>query len=275
MESIETDRAAIGYHLSFRSVDERNVARTPAELRLASRLLFHHGAPRGLVAFRVADPDVHVFVAGRRAMADRLARHVQWALKRSLRISVPFERARIRPLVDLRHLFNSLRGVFRKEQHHGIDLDPAHDGSSLPDLLGMRIIEGTSVVALRLRSLLPRLARATLFEWLGFDSLRWGRPDLRLLADAAAAARGLPSLAGLSRAHHEARLGAVHLFGQAPASDVGSLLGVGARTIERLRVQHVPPAVVTATARQLHLRTLLRRREEPDRPTTDLSSDRC
>jgi len=239
--------------------DERGIARAPAELRIGARVLLRQGKDRGLVAFRIADTHVHALVVGSRVEAGKLALYAETCLRRHLRIPIPFERCRVRPIDNERHLLHALRYIFRQEAHHGTAFDEAHDGSSLPDLLGLRL--GAAWIASRVRRLLPRLKRGTLMEWLGVPALHDVEPDLRLLADAAAAAWGVPTLHGGSVAHVRARRAAVQLLDRlVPGASALDLRGLHPRSIARYRSQPVNAADLNAVEQQLKLRALLRAR---------------
>ncbi len=245
----------------MRPSDDRGIARDPAGLRLASRILFEHGLARGLVAFRVADTHVHVLAATSRQGAGELARYAQSSLRQRLGIPVAFERARIRPIADEAHLRNALRYLLRQESHHGTDLDPAHDGSCLPDFLGMRDLGGVRALE-RLRTLLPRLSAAELRTWASLPAYSQVEPNPGLLPDAAAAAFGLPDVKGTSDAHHLARVCAAHAV-PLPSAEVARLLYTGQRTVQRYRQTPAAPERVRAVLLQLRLRTTLRARAIP------------
>jgi hypothetical protein len=267
LDPLELDRHSLAYHLTMRLSEGWAIARSAATLRLAARLFVRHGVPRGLVAFRIADTHAHVLASSDRRTAGQLALYVESALRQALRLPVPFEPARVRPVADLRHLGSAFRYVLRQEEHHGTNFDPAHDGSILPDLLGMRLIGGGAVLP-RLRALLPRLARADVLRLVGMEAFADGaRPiDVALAPDAAAASLGLASIHGRTAAHHRARHAAVHLVsGELSAARAGQLLGLAARSVERLRARAPEPALMEAARLQLRWRstTLERDRERP------------
>src|SRR5262245_57495334 len=118
--------APMGWHLTMRLCDDRVIARTAAELRLASRVLFEHGRTRGLLSFRVVDTHVHALLVCSRDEAGMFARYAQGALRKRLRL-VPFEKARIRPILDQSHLRSTFLYVLRQARRHGSSLDPAHE----------------------------------------------------------------------------------------------------------------------------------------------------
>lgn len=255
----------------MRLSDQRGIAREPGRLRLASRLLFEHGRARGLVAFRIADTHAHALVSTSREHAGRFAQCAESSLRQRLALPVGFEPARIRPLANEAHLRNAVKYLLRQESHHGTDFDPAHDGSSLPDFLGMRHIGGDAALA-RLRDLLPRLTQAELLGWASLPRLLDAEPDPLLVGDAAAAAFGLPDVRGPSDTHHLARLAAAHAV-QLPSDGLARILGVCRRGVQRYRRTPIAPEIVRAVVLQLHLRTALRSRTNPwDAPPAALGS---
>lgn len=254
---------SFGYHVTMRLVDDHGIARSPAALRQAARLFVRHGAARGLVAFRIADTHAHVLTVADRWQAGRFAQVVEAALSQALRVPVPFEPARFRLIGGPAHLWSALRYVLRQEARHGTGFDLAHDGSILPDLLGMRVI-GTDDIVLRLGRLLPRLTAAELLDWVD-GALPSDAPcDLDLAPDAAAAALALGSLVGRSPAKLAARRAAVHLFGRAlTAGEIGIRLGISARRVEALRAESPARRILDAARRQLVWRTALKAKGLP------------
>lgn len=101
------------------------------------------------------DNHLHAALATDRATAGAFALYVETTLRWQLRLGAPFERARIRPLGDQKHAYDTFHYVHRQDARHGLGLDAAREGTSLPDLLGLRALE-TSLAA-RVRSHLPRV----------------------------------------------------------------------------------------------------------------------
>jgi hypothetical protein len=252
---------ALGVHVMMRLVDDRGLAREPAKLRLAARIVFACGEAYGLVGFRIADTHMHVLLATTRERAGRFAQRVGASLSQRLTLGASFERSRFKAIVTESHLWNCLRYAMRQELHHGSDFDAAHDGSSLPDALGLRDVGAGSVV-LRLRRLLPRLVPADLLDWAGYPSFEEVEPCLDLLPDAAAAAFGLPRLEGRSDDVARARLAAAHATTLTPRT-LAPLLSVSQRAVQRLRKLPAAPEDVRAVRLQHRLRTALRTRSTP------------
>jgi hypothetical protein len=269
----EVAKLAIAFHVTMRLANAGAIARTKGALRLASEIVLRCGKYRGLVAHRVADTHLHAVLVGTREQAGLFARCVEGALRKRLRLVVPFERCRIWPIHDERHLLHALRYVLRQEDRHGTAFDEAHDGSSLPDLIGLRF--GADWLWPRLHAVLPRLTQMQLREWVELPALDGGEVDLRLLGDASAAAWGVGSLRGASKRHASARRAAVHLLDRiAPRAGAASLLGLPSRSVVRYRSEPFDAAAVRVVERQLRLRTRLQERraaaasEAPAGPAT-------
>ena len=249
----------LAHHITMRLAFDRAIARTPAELRLAARVVLQHGRTRSLLGFRVADTHLHAVVAGSRELAGSFAQLAETSLRKRLRLPVPFERARIRAIESQRHLQNTLRYVFRQEEHHGTAFDLAHDGSSLPELLGLRQLDRS--IAERVQRQLPRLTRSTLLDWLGAGDLEHAPSDPHVYWEATAAALGLSSFVGTSRTHQAARRAAAHLLvPSCGAATVAEVLGISQRSLRRYRGQPVEPALLRAIDQQARLRSALGQR---------------
>lgn len=252
---------AFAHHITAKLVVERALAQTPAELCRATNILFKHGEARGLVLLRFVDTHLHAIVASSRREAGMFARVAECALRKILHIPFAFDGARIRPIESMGHAFNAFRYGFTQGARHSTSFDEAHDGSSLPELLGMRI-RRTAIVE-RVGRLLPRLKRNTLLEWLGTDIV--DDPDApmepSLLQEAACAAFGVASLIGRTVAHGLARRAAVELSTRvAPALSPVTLLALPPRTVHRCGIEVATPLEVRAVEKQLRFRTWLLRR---------------
>jgi len=247
-------REPVGFHITIRLEDDRPIATTPAALRILARVLLSQGEERGLLAFGAADNHVHATLAAGRRSAGRFAHDVETALRWRLDLGARFERARIRPLHDQRHAYNAFHYVHRQDARHELHLDHAREGTSLPDLLGLRVLD-TSLIA-RVRTHLPRVHREDLVGQFPPGALERKTPiDLDVLADAAAAALALPELRGRSAGVSRARRAAVHAAGpDVPSARLGECLGIGVRSVQVLRLGAREPALIAAVAKQALLR---------------------
>jgi hypothetical protein len=245
--------SAIGQHIMFRAKDDRVIARSPAQRRAFARVMLAHGEEFGLFVFRQVDTHGHAGAGCSRADAGRFARRVQSALTQVLPVEGGFAPARYKDIADQRHLEHLFDYVLEQQNHHGAFVDPFHDASNLPDLLGLRT---TGVyTAQQVHALLPRVTRGQLLRHFGVDDLDGRLVDFALLADAAAAAVGLSRLSPRCRVSAAARHAALHVAGDAvQVSAVGELLAIGTRHVTRLRAQQPSEALVGAVRGQLFLR---------------------
>jgi hypothetical protein len=237
---------------------DRPLARSAADFRTAAGIMVRHGAPHGLLAFRVVDTHLHALFAAPRRDAGVVTQIVESALNQSLRFPAPFDAARFRPVADLHHLRAAVLYVLRQTERHGANVDRAHDGSSLPDVLGMRCIDAGAWS--RLLAALPRLGRDQLLPLLPIELEARVPFAPEHLADAAAAALGLPSLSGN---RPEAVLGrrAAIAIGEAHlgVGELAEAIGSSVHSVRRLRSARgeLPQALVVAVRRQLAVRTAL------------------
>jgi len=240
----------------MRLSDDRVIATSAGAVLIVARVLMVRGAAARLLAFRVADTHLHVLLGCTRPEAGHFAHRAALALHNLLRLRVPFEPTRVRPVVDQRHLYSAFRYVMRQQDHHGVASDPAHDGSSLPDLLGMRILEPDH--ALTVRMMLPRLDLREVAASLRFSLAAADATPPALLAPSAAAAVGLPDLSGRSPACVRARRAAVHAAASLlPTSALSDALSASSRSIQRLRTDEAEPRLVRAVGLQWRFRASL------------------
>jgi hypothetical protein len=251
-------REPIGFHVTIRLADDRPIATTPTALRVVARVVLEQGEERGLLAFGAADDHLHAALAADRASAGAFARYVESALVWRLGLAARFERARIRPLQDQKHAYNTFHYAHRQDSRHELDLDRAREGTSLPDLLGLRVLK-TSLIA-RVRAHLPRIRREDLVGQFPSGTLDRHAPiELDVLADAAAAALALADLRGRSADALRARRAAVHAAGPDVSSRrLGECLGIGVRAVQFLRTQRSEPSMTRAVEQQALLRRGLR-----------------
>ncbi len=244
----------IGFHVTMRLADDRVIAPSIAARRRIARLVRHHGAGCGLLAFRVVDSHIHLLLLCDRASAGEFARRLALAIHGALAPGAPFEPSRCRPFTDAAHLRNAFDYVLRQSARHGVLHDPRHDGSVLPDLLGLRV--GGREIALRVREHLPRVTRDFLLGHLGVSALEevdGVGPLVGTLVDAAAAAFALPDLDGSSDDVILARAAAVAAVPGVRTAVLVETLGVSSRAIQRIRLLSPPPGHIRAVRLQLGL----------------------
>ena len=119
-------------------------------------------------------------------------------------------------------------------------------------LLGARAVQ-------RAVGVLPRLSRAELLAELGGDRLTASPPAYEELADAAAAAFGLPDLLTASTSTRAAQRAAIVVARRALGTTrAAALVGVAGRSARRHATRVVPPEHTRAVAFQLRMRGMLR-----------------
>ncbi|NUP05102.1 MAG: hypothetical protein HOW73_03460 [Polyangiaceae bacterium] len=243
---------AIGWHVTNRLVDDRVIAPSAQSRRVAARAIVEQAVRQEarLLAFRVVDTHFHLLLVGTYADAGELARCIEITLRARLPLSAPFEPLRRMPIHEQGHLYGAYRYVLRQEERHGICVDPEHDGSSPPDLLGLRVIEGATLATCT-REHLPRLSLAEFARSVGI-----GQPPNVLraeaLAEAAAAAMGLGKLSPMCRESRIARIAAswVATFAGKRTREIAGSLSITPRSVQLLRKERslLPRGLARAVA---------------------------
>ena len=241
---------ALAHHIMLKLRDRRVIAPTVEARRRLARSVLLRGDEFGLLAFRAADSHVHLLALCDREAAGEYGRRVEL----SLRQPSPFLPAHVKPIGDQRYLETCFDYILDQERHHEIDLDPRHEASALPDLLGLRVV--APQIMHRVRSYLPRIKRRALLEHLGAPDLDGPPVSWHGLAEASAAALGLPSLSGRSADQVAARVAAVHATAALGPSATARLLGTSRMTVHRLRRREPRPDLIRALLRQLRLRSV-------------------
>jgi len=264
---------ALAWHLMMRLADSRVIARSPRERRVVAHTLFARGEGDGLLAFRVADTHIHSLLTCTRSRAGQFARHAASSLRQQLDLPVAFG-THFRAVLDQRHLYNTFRYVLRQEERHQTHLDPTHDGSSLLDLVGLRVIAPWNIQ--RVRTLLPRVQSAELHAILGVDLQPELLPvDLRIetlgndsqvtrtgvehLRESAEAAIGTANLGHRGPVATAARAATANIARAAGLSHrrIAGLLALDERSVRRLLDRPFDPTMSRAIALQLRLRSAL------------------
>lgn len=241
----------IAHHLIVRLQDGGALAPNIVTRRALASIVLRAGERCGLLGFGLADNHLHLLVLGAlrpSALATECGRAIPL-----LHAAGRCARARFSAVDHLAHLANTLRYVHRQDLKHGVDQDPRREGTSLPDLLGLRVVAPWLVR--RARVTLPRLRGRELVGELGVDALE-ERIVPSLLVDAAAAALGLSTLTGRAGPVLLARCAAVQV-GSAALYDreLVELLGVSIRTVERARTVPIAPALLRAVRLQMDLQS--------------------
>jgi hypothetical protein len=246
--------SALGYHVMIRLDDDRVLTRNTDSRRIAARVFLRHGRRAGLVAFAIADTHAHAVVVCPRAAAGRFAHAVEIALSRQLKLEVCFEPARIKAIRTQRHLYSCFYYVLRQDDHHGLGVDRAREGTSLPDLLGLRV--GAGFVRDNVRSLLPRVDVAAFWSMVALDEMR--------PLDALRATLGLARSEPIPP--HGLRALAHVLEGDTNRS--AALLARSRRAVQRMRAGKPDPALLAA----LRARLAIASPAKPAASVTDLPS---
>jgi len=249
--------APIGFHVMMRLRDSRPIASSLAAVRTVSRVVLAQGEERQLLAHGLADDHLHAVLTASRAMAGDFAQYVEIALGRLLELGSRFQVAHIVPLQNQDHALKTFHYVQRQDARHGLDRDPLREGTSLPDMLKIRLI-GSSI-AERVRERLPRVRTEHLLQHFPAGVFVERPIDPSTLAEAAAAVFALPNLRGRGEELARARRAAVHVGGlQMGTRMLSEALEIGARAVQVLRALPPEPLVVRAVKMQALLRTPVR-----------------
>jgi hypothetical protein len=242
----------LAWHLMFRTDDDRVIAPGDAERRILARTVYRITDEAGLLAFGAADNHLHVVVVCTRERAGRLAQQLAVALRGQLGIPVSFFPTRIKEVRDQHHLQTVFHYALGQRNRHGVRSDPFLDASSLPELLGARLLRtGSPALA---RELLPRVSRPSLVRHLAIPALEPGS-DLVQPVDAVAGALGLGSLDEHRELGMLGRAAVVQLCSpRLSSSELVELLGRTQPTIRRLRHTDVPPRLLHAAQLQMAIR---------------------
>ncbi|MBW2736468.1 MAG: hypothetical protein JRH20_29120 [Deltaproteobacteria bacterium] len=238
----------------LRLKDGRVIAPDPLDRRLIARIVLNQARDHQLLVFALVDSHLHLEVVEPFAKAMELARCIEIAVTLRLRPKVGFAPAHPKAIRDQSHLYHCFDYILRQYAHHGVNWDPFMDASSLPDLLGMRLVG--HYTAQHVRRLLPRVKREKLLGYLGISALDPTDAPLDQLVNATCAAACLPTLTGKSRKQQRARTAAITAAGdKLKVNHLAALLGVHRRSVERSRQKHADLDLVAAIRLQLALRT--------------------
>jgi hypothetical protein len=211
----QAEARPIAFHVNTSLAGKRVMATDVARLRTAARVILEHGVAAKQIAFRISDTHLHWLLLCSRAEAGEFSRRVGAALHWRLALDVPFRPAEYTPIRTQSHLAAAFWYILRQEGHHGTAFDPLHEGSSLPDTLGLRAVD--TLLRERVASALPRVRQEPLA---GLLATHTAAPidaaelplALGCLSDAAGAAFAIADLAaGQSTQHVRARQVAIEV----------------------------------------------------------------
>ena len=256
----------LGHHIMLRSDDDRVLAPSPPQRRALATAVYRVAKEFPLLAFGAADNHLHLEALCDRATAGALAHRVMCSLHWALDFSGRFSPVRIKRLEDQGHLRSTFHYTLNQRNHHGVQSDPFLDGSSLPELLGLRLLPTDSVQLVREH--FPRLQRGGLLRHLGSDRLDPARGDQLialvnagrhdLLRDAAAAVVGAPDLRSKQPEVVAAATTLVQLL--APCCSppiIGEIVQRSRSRVRHMRSKAPSPPLEHAIRLQLGLRLLL------------------
>ncbi len=230
--------------VTTRLVKDRVLARNAQQRRVLAATVLGVGEKANLIAFAAPSDRLVMLFGAERELVSRTCRDTTTALRRKLKLPLPFARAWFEE-VDDEDLRGTTKGVLTQW-----DADPFREASNLPDLLGARFT-GRYTIANANHLLLRR----DLLSWWGLPRLEQGT-DLGLLPESAAAAMALPALNGRTAQVVDARRAAIQLgrlLGVTHAR-MGQMLDISERQSKRLAAQRVDPALLKAVELQLGLR---------------------
>ena len=256
----------IGTHIMIRSDDDRVLAPSDAARRALARAVYRVAAPYPLLAFGAADNHLHLVVLCDRRMAAQFAGRLLRGLRWALDLQVAFFPVRYKELADQHHLVSAFHYVLGQRNRHGVQTDPYLDASSLPELLGLRLLATDSTP--RVREHIARLGRTRLLGHLGPALLEpataevvamlieAGRGDL--LRDAASGALGLQRLGGRQTQEVRARNALIKVTGcSCTTSQIAQVVGRSPSQARHLRTLPHQPQLERAVRLQIALRAWL------------------
>jgi hypothetical protein len=256
----------LGFHMMLRPDDDRVLAPSAPLRRSLARSVYRTAEPFPLLGFGAADNHLHLAVLGDRRTAGDLAHRVMCSLHWSLGLAVTFFPVRYKPLESQHHLRSTFHYALNQRNRHGVQSDPYLDASSLPELLGMRVLP-TSAVGL-VREHLPRTMRRNLLPHLGTDQLEPAEDDhiLTLMAtdrhdllrDAAAGAVGIGALTGNQPEVVAARAALVQVLARcSPTRAIAEVVERHPTRVRQLRARPADQRLLRAVRLQLALRVWL------------------
>ncbi|MFZ5481181.1 MAG: hypothetical protein ACOZNI_30765 [Myxococcota bacterium] len=226
--------------LTLRRRDGRPLARDTESRRALAREVLGRGRPHGLIAFRAAGDGLRALFAADSDAVCFWAHGLPWNVA-----------AWVEPLRDGGAVRTAMRAIAVDDPD-----DPTWEASSLPDLAGMRV--AGRYTRARVREFSPGVTPKAALDWM---HVRVGTPvvDGARLADAAAAAVGLPDLRGESRLRWLAQRAAIEVAdGELPDPELALALDLALPILRTMRGMPAHDAVVRAIRMQLAAR--------PERP---------
>jgi hypothetical protein len=246
----------LGYHLVLYPSDHRIIAAEPATRRVVVRTILEIARAFALLAVGMPDTHLHLAALCDRLAAGDLARRVGAALRRRLRLPLPFAAREPKPLESPDHQRRSFHYIQGQSKHHelGRRWDPFCEATNVPDLIGARLVGGYTID--NVRRTFPRMHSPQYHQRLGMKPLPpWqGEPPEALahLREATLRAACLPELAGGSEERRAARSAALAVAGpELSQAELIEMLGISRTTAYRDGQRPADAALAHAIRKQL------------------------
>ncbi len=239
------------WHVMMRLRRDAVIAPSPEHRRAVARVFHRKGQSFGLLAFSAADTHLHSLVCCGRKDAGEFARRVEISLHYHIPLHIGFSPAHLVPMRDQQHLERTFHYIHNQQKRHGLKNDPFHDGSSLSDLLGLRV--GFPWPGRVMEEQLPRVRVEDLWVHLDQDAIETFTNEEEDLLSIGLSATG-------GRAEHQrdlavARAAVIQLVGAGTSTaELAFRLGCGKSAINRLRNRRVPSSLLDAVTLQLKIR---------------------
>ncbi|HHH29880.1 MAG TPA: hypothetical protein ENK57_16255 [Polyangiaceae bacterium] len=225
---------SLAHHVVFRMEDSRPLFLDVHVRRLFSHTVARIGAPFELLGWGAGDDHAHTVNLDDLRRANEFARRIEIALTRTLRRGIGFKPASVVTIRDQTHLRRSLRYDIDQPRRHGVQ-DPFHVGTSLPDVLGARVL--APYLPARIARYVPN---AHLDDFAPPPGALPDPSDAHFWAEATRGALARATLRGNDALALDARRAVLHFAHQAPLRDLLDALQISARSLRRLRHRPLP-----------------------------------
>ena len=246
----------LGYYLVLYPSDHRIIAADPATRRQVVRTILEIARAFALLAVGMPDTHLHLAALCDRLAAGDLARRVGAALRRRLRLPLPFAAREPKPLESPDHQRRCFHYIQGQSSHHelGMRWDPFCEATNVPDLIGARLVGDYTID--NVRRTFPRMHSPQYYRRLGMKPLEpWqGDPSevLAHLREATLRAACLPDLRGQAGARRAARTAALAVAGQdLSRAELTERLGISRTTVYRDGQRPPDSALAHAIRKQL------------------------
>jgi hypothetical protein len=243
----------LGFHITLRLEGSRNLTPTVEARRIFARTVLTIARPYELIACRWVDTHGHLAMIGSREDGGELARRVEIGLQQALDPGAPFQAAYFEPMMTLTHVKNTFEYILAQLARHGVEgIDPHHEASNGPDLIGARDVGGRTAQVVKRH--LTRITRADILAALSFPDPESVTPLPVGLVEAGAASIGVAGLGGRTAEVVAVKVAIAHVASELPAGVLAALLQVSVRSVHRLRATKPDPVLLRAVRQQLAMR---------------------